>query len=111
MPSDEVQHYREFPSAGGMSCLGPELEMADCGFVKETIPMEELRQTRRVTIRLTPWQARRLWQLRTVGLPEGEAPRTATEVLLRAITESTLPEDEEKSTPAIEAAPAAAAAQ
>ena len=53
--------------------------------------MEELRQSRRVTIRLTPWQARRLWQLRTAGLAEGEAPRTATEVLLRAITEATLP--------------------
>ena len=67
--------------------------------------MDELKQTRRVTIRLTPWQARRLWQLRTVGLAEGEAPRTATEVLLRAITESTLPgeEAEEKATPAIEA--------
>jgi hypothetical protein len=57
--------------------------------------MEELKQTRRVTIRLTPWQARRLWQLRTVGLAEGEPPRTATEVLLRAITESKLPTDDE----------------
>ncbi len=69
--------------------------------------MEDLRQTRRVTIRLTPWQARRLWQLRTAGLPEGEAPRTATEVLLRAITESTLPTDDEaheNSAPVVEAA-------
>ena len=70
--------------------------------------MEELRQTRRVTIRLTPWQARRLWQLRTAGLPEGEAPRTATEVLLRAITESTLPTDDEthdSPSPVLESAP------
>jgi hypothetical protein len=53
----------------------------------ENKPMEEIRQSRRVTIRLTPWQARRLWQLRTEGLPEGKAPRTVTEILLRAITQ------------------------
>ena len=50
--------------------------------------MEDVRQSRRVTIRLTPWQARRLWELRIAGVPEGQRPRTATEVLLRAVVES-----------------------
>ena len=61
--------------------------------------MEDVRQSRRVTIRLTPWQARRLWQLRTADLPEGKPPRTTTEVLLRAITEpnsATVADEEEK---------------
>jgi hypothetical protein len=50
--------------------------------------MEEDRQTRRVTIRLTPYQARRLWKLRTADLPEGARPRTVTEVLVRALLDA-----------------------
>jgi len=50
--------------------------------------MEEDRQTRRVTIRLTPYQARRLWKLRTADLPEGVRPRTVTEVLVRALLDA-----------------------
>ena len=50
--------------------------------------MEEDRQTRRVTIRLTPYQARRLWKLRIADLPEGARPRTVTEVLVRALLDA-----------------------
>ena len=50
--------------------------------------MEEDRQTRRVTIRLTPYQARRLWKLRTSDLPERVRPRTVTEVLVRALLDA-----------------------
>jgi hypothetical protein len=52
------------------------------------VPMREPRQPLRITIRLTPYQARRLWDLRTAGLPEGARPRTATEVLLNALLEA-----------------------
>jgi hypothetical protein len=50
--------------------------------------MEEETQTRRVTIRLTPFQAKRLWKLRTADLPEGVRPRTVTEVLVRALLDA-----------------------
>ncbi len=50
---------------------------------------EQQQQTRRVTIRLTPYQARRLWQLRSSDLPEGARPRTVTEVLIRALVGAT----------------------
>jgi hypothetical protein len=40
---------------------------------------------RRVTIRLTPFQARALSRLRTAGLPEGESPRSTTSVLIDAL--------------------------
>jgi hypothetical protein len=50
--------------------------------------MDEDRQTRRVTIRLTPYQARRLWKLRTADLPDGARPRTVTEVLVRALLDA-----------------------
>jgi hypothetical protein len=42
-------------------------------------------QPRRVTIRLTPYEARLLWRLRTAGLPDGVRPRTATDVLVHAL--------------------------
>jgi hypothetical protein len=42
-------------------------------------------QPRRVTIRLTPYEARLLWRLRIAGLPEGARPRTATTVLVHAL--------------------------
>ena len=50
--------------------------------------MDEDKQTRRVTIRLTPYQARRLWKLRSADLPEGARPRTVTEVLVRALLDA-----------------------
>jgi hypothetical protein len=40
---------------------------------------------RKVTIRLTPFQARKLWELRTQGLPEGARPRSATQILIEAL--------------------------
>lgn len=49
--------------------------------------MEE-KLTRRVTIRLTPYQAKLLWRLRTEGIPEGGTPRTVTEVLIRPLREA-----------------------
>jgi hypothetical protein len=47
--------------------------------------MKGLPQPRRVTVRLTPYQARSLWALRTAGLPDGAEPRTATEVIVNAL--------------------------
>ena len=46
---------------------------------------EEQRLPAKVTIRLSPYQARALWKLRTLGLPEGARPRTSTEVLVHAL--------------------------
>jgi hypothetical protein len=40
---------------------------------------------RKVTIRLTPFQAKKLWELRTSGLPEGARPRPATQILIEAL--------------------------
>jgi hypothetical protein len=42
-------------------------------------------QPHRVTIRLTPYQARALWKLRTHALVEGQEPRTVTHVLVEAM--------------------------
>jgi hypothetical protein len=42
-------------------------------------------QPHRVTIRLTPYQARALWKLRTHALVEGQTPRTVTHVLVEAM--------------------------
>ena len=42
-------------------------------------------QPHRVTIRLTPYQARALWKLRTTALVEGQTPRTVTHVLVEAM--------------------------
>ena len=39
----------------------------------------------KVTIRLSPYEARALWMLRTQGLPEGARPRTSTQVLVHAL--------------------------
>lgn len=39
-------------------------------------------QNRRVTLRLTPYQARQVWRLRTQGIPDGQPPRTVTEVVI-----------------------------
>jgi hypothetical protein len=47
--------------------------------------MAQENEPRRVTIRLTPYQARKLWKLRTHGLPGGARPRTVTEVLVGAL--------------------------
>ena len=45
----------------------------------------EVQIQRKVTIRLTPYQARKLWELRTRGLPEGARPRSATQILVEAL--------------------------
>ncbi len=45
-------------------------------------------QSMRITIRLTPFQARQLWLLRNADLPAGAAPRTATAVLIRALLDA-----------------------
>lgn len=39
----------------------------------------------RVSIRLSPYEARVLWRLRTTGLPDGARPRTVTQVLVHAL--------------------------
>jgi hypothetical protein len=51
-------------------------------------PMFEEKLPRRVTIRLTPYQSRRLWKLRTAGLPEGARPRSVTETLVHALLDA-----------------------
>lgn len=47
--------------------------------------MSELKQARRISLRLTPWQARQLWRLRTEGLLEGQPPRTVTEIFVKGL--------------------------
>ena len=47
--------------------------------------MAQENKPQRVTIRLTPYQARKLWNLRTHGLPGGARPRTVTEILVGAL--------------------------
>lgn len=42
-------------------------------------------QPRRISFRLTPYQARQLWRLRTQWVPEGQPPRTATEIIILGI--------------------------
>ena len=46
---------------------------------------DEERLPEKVTIRLSPYEARLLWKLRTEGLPDGARPRTSTEVLIHAL--------------------------
>ncbi|HUQ05958.1 MAG TPA: hypothetical protein VM261_25825 [Kofleriaceae bacterium] len=46
---------------------------------------DEERLQVKVTIRLSPYEARALWKLRMKGLPEGARPRTSTEVLVHAL--------------------------
>lgn len=46
--------------------------------------MDDLKQPGRVTIRLTPFQARAVMKLRTYGLTEGQRARTVTAVLVEA---------------------------
>jgi hypothetical protein len=65
--------------------------------------MNDMKQTRRVTIRLTPWQARKLWELRTKDLPAGSEPRGVTEVIIaslfgKQVDNKTLPPAEEEPT-------------
>jgi hypothetical protein len=47
--------------------------------------MDDRQQPRRVTIRLTPYQARALWKLRNHNLVEGQLPRSVTAVLVEAL--------------------------
>lgn len=42
----------------------------------------------KITIRLSPYEARALWRLRTAGLPVGARPRTVTQVLVHALLEA-----------------------
>jgi hypothetical protein len=60
--------------------------------------MFEEKLPRRVTIRLTPYQSRRLWKLRSADLPEGARPRTVTEVLVRALLDAARAIDRDEAT-------------
>jgi hypothetical protein len=51
----------------------------------EGVTMDDRQQPRRVTIRLTPYQARALWKLRNHNLVEGQLPRSVTAVLVESL--------------------------
>jgi hypothetical protein len=46
---------------------------------------DEERLSVKVSVRLSRYEARALWKLRTHGLPEGARPRTSTEVIVHAL--------------------------
>lgn len=56
--------------------------------------MDERRQSSKITIRLSPYEARALWRLRTKGLPAGARPRTITQVLVHALLDAATREDD-----------------
>lgn len=56
--------------------------------------MDERRQPSKITIRLSPYEARALWRLRTKGLPAGARPRTITQVLVHALLDAATRADE-----------------
>jgi hypothetical protein len=56
--------------------------------------MEDRRQSSKITIRLSPYEARALWRLRTKGLPAGARPRTITQVLVHALLDAATREDD-----------------
>ena len=60
--------------------------------------MEDRRQSSKITIRLSPYEARALWRLRTKGLPAGARPRTITQVLVHALLDAAT-RDEDGSSP------------
>jgi hypothetical protein len=68
---------------------------------------ERQQQPTRVTIRLTPYQARALWKLRTHALVEGQTPRTVTHVLIEAMLKEARHIDDGDETHAPPATPAA----
>jgi hypothetical protein len=57
--------------------------------------MEDLMQPSKITIRLSPFEARALWKLRTQGLPAGARPRTITQVLVHALLEAATRDDDQ----------------
>ncbi|HEY5949024.1 MAG TPA: hypothetical protein VIV40_26210 [Kofleriaceae bacterium] len=56
--------------------------------------MEDQSQPSKITIRLSPYELRALWRLRTQGLPEGARPRTITQVLVHALLDAATREDD-----------------
>jgi len=50
--------------------------------------MEDTRHSLKITVRLSPYEARELWRLRTDGLPDGARPRTITQVVVTALLEA-----------------------
>ena len=59
--------------------------------------MEDRRQSSKITIRLSPYELRALWRLRTKGLPAGARPRTITQVLVNALLDAATREDDRPS--------------
>lgn len=55
--------------------------------------MEEPKQLSKITIRLSPFEVRALWKLRTKGLPDGARPRTITQVIVHALLDAANRED------------------
>jgi hypothetical protein len=49
-------------------------------WMKDDVPLSS-----KVTVRLSPYEARELRRLRTEGLPHGARPRTATQVIVEAL--------------------------
>lgn len=47
--------------------------------------MSNEQQGRRISFRLSPYQARMLWKLRHADIPEGGQPRTTTAVFIKAL--------------------------
>jgi hypothetical protein len=51
------------------------------------------RQLSKITIRLSPYEARALDKLRTKGLPAGARPRTITQVIVHALLDAATRDD------------------
>jgi hypothetical protein len=56
--------------------------------------MEERKQSSKVTIRLSPYELRALWKLRTKGLPTGALPRPITQVIVHALLDAATREED-----------------
>jgi hypothetical protein len=52
------------------------------------------RQLSKITIRLSPYEARALDKLRTKGLPAGARPRTITQVIVHALLDAATRDDD-----------------
>jgi hypothetical protein len=59
--------------------------------------MDERTQTSKITIRLSPYEARALWRLRMKGLPAGARPRTITQVIVHALLDAATRDDDRTS--------------
>lgn len=55
--------------------------------------MEERRHSSKITIRLSPYEMRALWKLRTRGLPAGARPRPITQVVVHALLDAATRDD------------------